>query len=101
MALASRAVDTDKRFPGRNSDPADSAVAVSKSDTNDIDGNTFNRMTSRACRSLYVGGTGDLKVTMADGSVVTFTAVPVGIFPIRVKQLWSAVTSATNVVALF
>lgn len=52
-------------------------------------------------RALYVGTTGDLAVTMADGQVVTFTAVPVGIFPIQVTQVRSTNTTASTIVALY
>lgn len=53
------------------------------------------------CRSVYVGGTGDLAVRMADGQSVTFAAVAVGIFPIQIDKLLSTGTTATNVIALY
>lgn len=54
-------------------------------------------------RALYVGGYGDVAVTMmGDGGTVTFTAVPAGtVLPIRVTQLLSTGTTATSVVALW
>lgn len=52
-------------------------------------------------RALYVGGTGNLNVRMADDQTVLFTAVPVGIFPIQVDQVLSTSTTATNIVALY
>lgn len=53
-------------------------------------------------RSLYIGGTGDLVVRMADsGNVVTFKSVPVGIFPIQVDMVKATLTTATNIVALY
>ncbi len=54
-------------------------------------------------RAIYVGGTGDVKVTMAGegASVVTFKAVPVGtVLMISVVQVFATGTTATNLVAL-
>lgn len=52
-------------------------------------------------KALYVGTTGDVKVTMYDGTAVTFTAVPAGaILPICVKVIWSTGTTASNIVGL-
>lgn len=52
-------------------------------------------------RGLWVGVTGNIKATMASGSVVTFSAVPVGILPVQVKTVWSAGTTATTILALY
>lgn len=51
--------------------------------------------------TLYVGGTGALKVTTSDGSVLTFAAVPVGFFPVKVKRVWATGTTATNIIAVY
>lgn len=68
------------------------AVAISKSDSTVIE----------TTRGIYVGGAGDVKATMQDGSVATFVGVPAGtILPVRVTVVWSAGTSATNMVALY
>jgi hypothetical protein len=54
------------------------------------------------CRAIYVGGTGDVAVTMADGQTsIIFSAVPVGVFPIQITQLLSTGTTATNIIALY
>lgn len=43
---------------------------------------------------LYVGSTGNVKVTTAQGSDVTFTAVPAGtILPVRVKKVFATGTT--------
>lgn len=58
---------------------------------------------SRVSR-LYVGGAGNLRVTLrdqADGDSVTFNAVPVGFLPILVKRVWATNTTATNIIALY
>lgn len=81
-------------FPGSAADATSSAVsaiALSKSDSAEFD----------VTRALYVGVTGDVKVTMKDGSQATFKAAPVGILPVRVKQLLSTGTTATDVLALY
>ena len=67
------------------------AVAVTPSDSTVL----------AVCRGLYVGGTGDLSVRMADGETLTFVSVPVGIFPIQVDMVLSTSTTATNIIALF
>jgi hypothetical protein len=49
---------------------------------------------------LYVGGAGDLTVTMESGNSVTFTAVPAGTFlPILVTHVTAA--TATAILALY
>ena len=73
--------------------PADNAAAVTPSDSTDL------AFTSRA---LYVGGAGNIVVTMAGGGDVTFTAVPAGsILPIRVSRVKSTSTTATSIINLY
>jgi hypothetical protein len=70
---------------------AHGAVAVVKSDS------TIFPTT----RGLYIGATGNLVVTMADGQTpITFASVAVGILPIQVTQVLNA-TTASSVVALY
>ncbi len=56
-------------------------------------------------KAIYVGGTGDLAVMMADDqgdSIVVFKAVPVGTtLNIRCKQIRTTDTTASLIVALF
>lgn len=67
------------------------AVAVTPSDTTDLG----------ITKAIYVGGTGNLVVTMASGNDVTFTAVPAGfLLNIRVQKVLAA-TGATQVIALY
>ena len=72
--------------------PYTNAFAVVKSDTT---------IFSPPTRALFVGGAGNLVVTMNDGTgPITFTAVPVGtIIELSVTQVLSA-TTATLVVGL-
>lgn len=53
-------------------------------------------------RAIYVGGAGNLAVTMAeDGNAVTFVGVLAGmVYPLQVTQVLATGTTATNIVAL-
>lgn len=73
--------------------PADNATAVTPSDSTDL---------SYTSRALYVGGAGNIVVTMAGGGDVTFTAVPAGsILPVRVTRVKSTSTTATAIINLY
>lgn len=77
-------------YPGA---PAREAVSVSPSDTVDLEYVT---------RALWVGGAGDVKVSMIDGGEVTLAGIPAGtLLPIRVKRVWSTGTTGTSIVALW
>lgn len=80
------------RLFGRGSETAGVAIAVTPADSN-----------VGPYRGIYVGGTGNLVVIMADddtGTPVTFTSVPTGsLLPIAVRQIRAA-TTATNIVGL-
>lgn len=69
---------------------ADTAQTITTSDTAP---NVFSR--------IYVGGTGNVKITTESGNVVTFSAVPVGVvLPIRTSLVWATGTTATNLIGL-
>ena len=52
--------------------------------------------------SLYVGGTGNLRVTMLGGQIVTFSNISGGSFlPIQVVKVWATGTTATNILELY
>lgn len=71
---------------------AHGAVAVTPSDS----------ATIPITRAIYVGGTGNITVRMADGQDnILFTAVPVGIFPIQVDKVYNTGTGATAILALY
>ncbi len=52
--------------------------------------------------AIYVAGTGDVKVMMASGDIITFTTVAASTFmPIQALQVFETGTSATGLVALW
>lgn len=68
------------------------AAAVTLHDTNTIE-NT---------RALYIGGAGNLKVTMVEGGDVTFVGLAAGtVLPVQVTKCWSTGSTATSVLALY
>lgn len=72
--------------------PAKSATEVSPSNSVAL---------GEATRALYVGGAGDLRVTMVSGETVTFRALPAGcLLPVRVAQVHQTGTTATGIVGL-
>jgi hypothetical protein len=75
----------------RASDPAHHAVVVAPNDRIDL---------PAATTAIFVGGSGNLKVTMLGGEILTFNNVPVGWHPIRVSRVWTS-TTATNVIAVW
>lgn len=75
--------------------PSD-AQPVTPSDTVDLPGGP--------CRALYVGGTGDLKVTTVGGSTggSVVKANQAGTrLELRCTRVWATGTTATNIVALY
>lgn len=70
--------------------PGESAVAVTPSDS-----------TAVRSRALFVGGAGNLTVTMKDGVDAVFTGVTAGtLLPISVQKV-KAATTATNITAIY
>lgn len=54
------------------------------------------------CRAIYVGTSGDISVIGAlDSAPVTFSAVPVGLYPLRLVRVRSTGTTASNLAALY
>ncbi len=77
---------------------ASNAVAVTPDDAVNIAVGGVEIVT----RALYIGVAGDVTVIMAGaGGTVLFTAVPVGILPIKVTRVDATNTSATNITALY
>ena len=51
---------------------------------------------------LYIGESGDLTVdTITGDEKVLFSSVPIGFFPVQVKKVWGAGTTAKKLVALW
>ena len=51
---------------------------------------------------IYVGVGGNVKVTTAQGTAITFTGVLAGsVIPVQVMRVWSTGTTATNMVGIF
>lgn len=68
------------------------AVAVTPSDATVLE----------ASKGLYIGGSGNVAVTMKDGTSVTFTGISAGmIHPISVTKVKATGTTATNIVAVY
>ena len=75
------------------------SIAIPDTNTYDIYSQATNP--SNGC-VLYVGGAGNVRVKMAGGNDVTFTAVAAGSFlPINVIQVFATKTTATDIVALW
>lgn len=54
-----------------------------------------------AVRALYVGGSGNVKITDPQGNAVTFANVPAGVvLPVMAKRIWATGTTASNIIGL-
>lgn len=84
-----------ERFAASGDTPVMSAriaFAITAHDSNEL---------TYITKAIYVGGAGDLAVTMFNGDTVTFAGVPAGTtLPIMVKLVKSTNTTATNIVGL-
>lgn len=69
--------------------PVANAVAVTPSDTADL---------PRLTRAIYVGGQGDVRAMLRDGSVITFKDMSAGWHPVRIARVQATGTTATNIV---
>jgi hypothetical protein len=70
------------------------AVAVVPSDTVDL--------AKVPTKGIYLGVSGDVKVTLSSGSTVTFTGLSSGVIhPIAAKRIYSTGTTATNILAVY
>lgn len=92
--MAANNTDPYYAYPNWMGTPARGAAEVTPDDDVDL---------AIYAKSLYIGGAGDLVVTlttMEDGTSVTFADHPAGYAPLQVKRVWEA-TAATDIVALF
>lgn len=75
------------------SGPVESAFSVTPNDAADL---------AFATRGVYVGVSGDLHVTLADGDEVTFVGLAAGVIhPIRVLRVHATGTTATSIVGVY
>ncbi len=73
--------------------PASNAALVSPDDGANI---------AAESRGLWVGGAGNMKVTMLDGTTLLISGIQAGtLLPIRVSRVWASTTTATLIVALY
>ncbi len=82
-------------YLGQNSSttPAYGGFAVTPSDSADL---------AALTRGLYVGVSGNVKVDMEDGTTLTFVGLAAGmIHPLRVKRVYSTLTTATSIVGVY
>lgn len=85
------ALDGFSTYQDNLSSPASHAATVVPNDSTDM---------VTASRFLWVGTSGDVKVTTIAGNTVVFGTVQ-GILPVRVARVWAAGTTATNIVAIW
>lgn len=85
MAALDASSGTDK--------PATRGFAISPGDNADI---------AYVTRAVWVGGAGNLKVTMFGGDTIILVGVAAGtLIPIRVSRVHSTSTTATSIVGLY
>lgn len=73
--------------------PAEHAFAVTPHDTNAVTHDT---------RGIYVGVSGNVKVTTIGGEAVTFVGLAAGVIhPIAAHIIWSTGTTATSIVGVY
>lgn len=67
-----------------------------------VDASVSDDTLLQACRALYVGGAGNVAVTMQGGGNLTFVGVAAGtILPIACTTVLNSGTTATNIIALY
>jgi hypothetical protein len=82
--------------------PVESALAVTPSDGANLAPPSGDA--NKATRGIWLGGAGTIKVDMADGTTVTFTAPATAcglVLPLAVKKVYATGTTATLIVALY
>ena len=80
----------------RSADATVSAVGAAAITTSDS-------ATIPTTRGIYIGGSGDIKVDMADsGTGITFVGISAGVLlPLQVTRVYATGTTATNLVAVY
>lgn len=83
------AKDTFQNQASSLESPISKALAVTPDDATDLPFLT---------RAVYLGGGGDLRVNLEDGSTLTFVGMGTGWHPLRVARVWATGTGATDIV---
>jgi S1-C subfamily serine protease len=87
-----RVIDSSYDENGQSVSLVSKAVAVVPSDSTVLD----------KTRAIYVGGAGNITVTMADGGDATFAAIGAGIIhQLGVIKIKATGTTATSILALY
>lgn len=77
---------------GASQAPVENAFSITPDDDNDLADDT---------RGLYVGVSGDVKLTLVGGTTVTLKALAAGVVhPLRVKRVHDTDTTATDIVGV-
>lgn len=79
-----------------STEPGKYAAAITPSDA---------AVLANPTRGLFIGSTGNIRVEMAGsgggGGTVTFSNIPVGLYPLAVKQVYSTGTTASDIVGVW
>jgi hypothetical protein len=78
-------------FPVSPDSVAQECVAITPADSD----------LSAQMRALYIGGSGNVRITDPQGNVVTFVGAVAGtVLPVMAKRVWATGTTATNIIGL-
>lgn len=81
----------DSATPGLQA-PASDGFAITPNDSAEL---------TRTCRSIFVGGAGNISLVTKAGTTLSFVNVAAGsILPVRAKQVNATGTTATNLIGL-
>jgi len=73
--------------------PPNRGATITPHDTNEL---------GYVTNAIWIGGDGNVKLVTEGGDTVTLTAAKAGsLIPVRAKQVFSTLTTATNLVALW
>lgn len=73
------------------SQPGTGAVSITPADSD----------LAYAVRALYIGTTGNVRITTWAGQDITFPNVPVGFFPMGALRVWSTNTTASGIIGIY
>lgn len=86
------AISRDNPAPIEN--VATDAVAVTPNDSADL--------ASKPTKGVYVGVSGDIKITLQGGSTASFVGLAAGVIhPIAAMRIWATGTTATSILAVY